>query len=59
MRTEKWAFLDYGRNGELYDMEKDPKQYQNLFNDSNHALILAQLKKHLKNKLEEISNNDL
>ncbi|MEL0118754.1 MAG: sulfatase [Opitutae bacterium] len=59
LRTEKWAFLDYGRNGELYDMEKDPKQYQNLFNDSNHALILAQLKKQLKNKLEEISNNDL
>ena len=30
------AFLDYGRTG-TYNMEKDPKQYQNSFNDSNQC----------------------
>jgi iduronate 2-sulfatase len=59
LRTEKWALLDYGKNGELYDMEKDPKQYHNLFGDSNYAEVLAELKAKLKAKLSEIGENDL
>ena len=59
LRTEKWALLDYGKNGELYDMEKDPKQYDNLFGDSNYAETLAELKAKLKAKLSEIGKNDL
>ncbi|MDC0218494.1 sulfatase [Verrucomicrobia bacterium] len=59
LRTEKWALLDYGKKGELYDMEKDPKQYDNLFGDSNYAEVLAELKAKLKAKLSEISENDL
>ena len=59
LRTEKWALLDYGKNGELYDMEKDPKQYHNLFGDSNYAEVLAELKAKLKAKLSEIDENDL
>ena len=59
LRTEKWALLDYGKNGELYDMEKDPKQYHNLFGDSNYAETLAELKAKLKAKLSEIAENDL
>jgi iduronate 2-sulfatase len=59
LRTEKWALLDYGKNGELYDMEKDPKQYDNLFGDSNYAETLAELKAKLKAKLSEIDENDL
>ena len=58
-RTRRWAFLDYGRSGELYDMEKDPKQYTNLIKDPEHADILAKLKKELSAKLEAISQNDL
>ena len=59
LRTEKWALLDYGKNGELYDMEKDPKQYDNLFDDPDHADTLASLKENLKVKLSEIADNDL
>jgi len=40
-------------------MEKDPKQYDNLFGDSNYAEVLAELKAKLKAKLSEISENDL
>jgi iduronate 2-sulfatase len=58
-REEKWALLDYGKSGELYDMEKDPKQYTNLYDDSEYADVLAGLKKKLAAKLETISNNDL
>ena len=59
LRTEKWALLDYGKKGELYDMEKDPKQYENLFGDSNYAETLAELKAKLKAKLSKIEQNDL
>ena len=59
LRTEKWALLDYGKKGELYDMEKDPKQYDNLFGDSNYAETLAELKAKLKAKLSQIGENDL
>ncbi len=59
LRTENWALLDYGKTGELYDMEKDPKQYNNLINDSNYAEVLSAMKEKLKARLGEISENDL
>ena len=59
LRTEKWAYLDYGKTGELYDMEMDPKQYTNLINDPEHATVLNQLKDQLKSKLNSIDQNDL
>ena len=59
LRTEKWALLDYGKKGELYDMENDPKQYDNLFEKSEYADTLAGLKAKLKAKLNEIGKNDL
>ena len=59
LRTEKWAYLDYGKTGELYDMNKDPKQYHNLFNDSEYAGVLSDMKEKLKAKLTEISEHDL
>jgi hypothetical protein len=40
-------------------MEKDPKQYNNLFGDSNYAEVLSNMKEKLKAKLAEISENDL
>ena len=59
LRTEKWAYLDYGKTGELYDMERDPKQYTNLIKDPKYAMILNQLKDQLKSKLNSIDQNDL
>jgi hypothetical protein len=59
LRTEKWALLDYGKKGELYDMENDPKQYDNLFDKSEYADTLAGLKAKLKAKLFEIGKNDI
>ena len=59
LRTENWALLDYGKTGELYDMEKDPKQYNNLINDSKYAEVLLGMKEKLKAKLTEIQENNL
>ena len=58
-RTEKWALLDYGKDGELYDMERDPQQYTNLFDDPDYAEVLAGMKQGLAEKIQVIENNDL
>ena len=58
-REDRWALLDYGKRGELYDMLNDPKQYNNLFEKPGYAQILANLKAKLKVKLEEVAEHDL
>ena len=58
-RDERWALLDYGKNGELYDMKNDPKQYTSLFSDPEYAEIVGELRQKLKAKLVEVSKNDL
>lgn len=58
-REDRWALLDYGKNGELYDMEKDPQQYTNLFENPEYAEIVAGLRQKLRAKLSEVQNNDL
>ena len=58
-RDTRWALLDYGKNGELYDMANDPKQYKNLYDDPKHAATLATLKQKLKDKLDHVGQNDL
>lgn len=58
-RSDRWALLDYGKTGELYDMEKDPKQYVNLFSKPEYAEVVSGLKQKLKVKLAEVSMNDL
>ncbi|MGB0595070.1 MAG: sulfatase-like hydrolase/transferase [Rubripirellula sp.] len=56
-RDERWALLDYGKTGELFDMKKDPQQYTNLFNNPKHTEILATLKQKLQSKLSQITLN--
>ena len=58
-REARWALLDYGKQGELYDMQKDPKQYTNLFHKSEYAETVTELRQKLKAKLVEVSQNDL
>ena len=58
-REEKWAYIHYGKSGELFDMKKDPKQYNNLINDPKYAKVLSVMKEKLKRKLSKIQKNDL
>ena len=58
LRTGKWAYIQYDEDAaagmELYDMEHDAKQYNNLAHNPQYAAMVADFKKRLKNKLEEV-----
>ena len=63
LRTEKWAFIQYdedaGSGMELFDMDHDPKQYNNLAENPYYKDIVQDLQEKLKEKLKEVRNNDL
>jgi choline-sulfatase len=63
LRNDKWAFTLYDEDGgsgiELFDMQHDPKQYNNLANYPAYKNIVARLKQKVHEKLETIRNNDL
>ena len=63
VRTEKWSYIQYGEDAsggmELFDMETDPKQYNNLAQIPHYADIVGQMKEKLKRKLKEVRTNDL
>lgn len=63
LRTEKWAYIQYdedaGAGIELFDMETDPKQYNNLALDPTYESIVAEFQQKLKEKLQSIRTNDL
>lgn len=63
LRDDKWAYIQYDEDAhsgiELFDMKKDPKQFTNLATNPKYDQIVSKFKKKLKNKLQEIRNNDL
>ena len=62
VRDGKWKLLaptTKKMKWELYDMEKDPKQYENLFEKPEYAETLVMLKEKLKAKLNEMEKHDL
>ena len=49
MRTSNWAYMKYGDGSEeLYDMKKDPKQFVNLAQSTQHAEALQSLRKQFR-----------
>ncbi len=47
VRTERWRYTEWdsGRRGvELYDHEKDPREFKNLASDPNYASVVAELR---------------
>ncbi len=63
LRDENWAYIQYNEDAsagmELFDMNLDPRQYNNLAHDSEYANIVAEFQTKLKNKLLEVRTNDL
>lgn len=63
LRTEKWAYIQYEEDAtsgmELYDMEHDPKQHNNLANNPKFRGIVHDFQEQLKLKLKEVRDNDL
>ncbi len=63
LRDDKWAYIQYEENAsrgiELFDMEKDPKQYTNLAEKPEHKSRVTDFKARLAAKLKEVRTNDL
>ncbi len=63
LRDDNWAYIQYdedaGSGIELYDMQKDPRQFTNLANDPDYAPVVADFMAKLKVKLKEVRTNDL
>ncbi|MCF6223402.1 MAG: sulfatase [Flavobacteriaceae bacterium] len=63
LRSDRWAFIQYDEDAqsgmELYDMQKDPKQFHNLAHKLEYASVVSMFQEKLKNKLLEIRKNDL
>ena len=63
LRTDGWAFIQHGKDGklglQLFDMKKDPKQFNNLAENPEYSKVVARFKKQLAAKLKEIGKNDL
>ena len=63
IRTDKWAYIQYNEDAsagmELFDMENDPQQFNNLAHDPAYKATLDELQAILKKKLAEVRDNDL
>ena len=63
LRTKKWAYIQYdedaGSGMELFDMEHDSKQYNNLAHNPKYKYIVNEFQEKLRIKLEEVRDNDL
>ena len=59
IRDKDWAYMEYRKGAELYDMNKDPLQYTNLVNKPEYKSIVEKYKAKLANRLAETRKNDL
>ncbi|MCA9056953.1 MAG: sulfatase [Planctomycetaceae bacterium] len=63
LREHDWAYLQYGEDAaagrELFDMQRDPRQFTNLADDPAYAKQVERLQQKLADKLADVRNNDL
>ena len=63
LRTEKWAYIQYDEDAksgmELFDMEVDAKQYNNLAYNPKYQHVVEDFQERLRQKLTAVRDNDL
>jgi arylsulfatase A-like enzyme len=60
IRTQKYTLAHFYYNidvWELYDLEKDPEQINNIINDANYQDVVLELKEKLKTLMIKFENN--
>ncbi|MGI9241850.1 MAG: sulfatase [Verrucomicrobiales bacterium] len=63
LREDQWAYMQYGEDGrrgaELFDMQKDPKQYVNLVGNPEYTAVVEEFERKMGAKLAQVRANDL
>ena len=63
LRNHKWAYIQYdedaGAGKELFDMEHDAKQYNNLANNPAYGQVVEEMQRKLQRKLNSVRDNKL
>lgn len=63
LRTAEWSYIQYGEDAsegmELFDMEYDPKQHNNLAHNPRYQEVVEAFQERLREKLVELRTNDL
>jgi arylsulfatase A-like enzyme len=63
LRNHKWAYIQYdedaGAGKELFDMEHDAKQYNNLANNPAYGHVIEEMQRKLQGKLNSVRDNKL
>ena len=63
LRDNDWAYIQYNEDAsagmELFDMNKDPEQFNNLAHDPEYASVVGEFQEKLRLKLVEVRTNDL
>ncbi|MEL7118295.1 MAG: sulfatase-like hydrolase/transferase, partial [Bacteroidota bacterium] len=53
IKTNKWRLIDKGDNSQLYDIENDPYEFNNLYNEPGYGPIISSLRQEIARFLEE------
>lgn len=63
IRNKKWAYIQYDKDAgsgmELFNMKRDPQQFNNLAHNPMYGEVVEEMKRTLQSKLKEVRNNDL
>ena len=63
LREDRWAYIQYGENAsggiEMFDTQKDPRQYTNLAKHPRQQQRVAEFQVKLAAKLADLRDNDL
>lgn len=63
LREDRWAYIQYhedaSRGIELFDMEKDPRQFTNLARNPEYKAVVEHFRARMAAKMEELRTNDL
>ena len=60
IRTKRWRYAEWGKTkaAELYDLEKDPREYINLAKSQKHKAIMKQMKNRLAKRQQKATENN-
>ncbi|MEO0446436.1 MAG: sulfatase-like hydrolase/transferase, partial [Verrucomicrobiota bacterium] len=63
LRERDWAFIQYGEEGqngmELFDLRRDPRGFTNLAESVEHASVVSDFQRKMREKLVEVRDSDL